>query len=274
MSGHWHFRFPIVALFLVFPAIASTELFQYEILSASATWIVVRENIAASPADTAACAYPGLDPSQFVGATVHFIQLSAEAKRGRLVPLPKPASSMVLYTPAPLGGCTTSAEADRRRNEIAARAKDLEVPIPATPPVPVVLGTPVPAKACALMEATPPGRTSCNREFKRVVHAKMIRIAVSLTAIPEAPDEKVCQFVGHRFGVAVQVTGLDFGQIGSGVAPGGFAEHYDCRSQQFNSLRLYMLDRFLVLLGGFRGTNIADNQESPFIVVAPSRAAP
>jgi hypothetical protein len=274
MRGRWHFRVALRALILVSPAMASTELFQYEILGASANWIVVRENIAASAADTAACAYPGLDPSQFVGATVHFIQLPAEAKRGRLVPLPKPASSMALYTPATPGGCTTSADAERRRNEIAARAKDLDVTLPANPPVPVVLGAPVPAKACALMEAASPGRTPCNREFKRVVHEKTIRIAVSLTAIPEAPDEKVCQFVGHRFGVAVQMAGLDFGKMGSGVAPGGFAEHYDCRSQQFNSLRLYLLDRFLVLLGGFGGTNIANSQETPFLIIAPNRLAP
>lgn len=94
---------------------------------------------------------------------------------------------------------------------------------------------------------------------------------MSLTAVPEAPDETLCQFIGHRFGAVIQVAGLNFGGAESSVAPGGFADHYDCRSQQFDPLRLYHLDRYVVLLVGFRGTNIADRDEYPFLLVFPDR---
>lgn len=49
------------------------------------------------------------------------------------------------------------------------------------------------------------------------------------------------------------------------VAPGGFANHYDCRSQQFDLLCLYLLDGFMVLVCSFSGTNIADQNEYPFL---------
>jgi len=65
--------------------------------------------------------------------------------------------------------------------------------------------------------------------------------------------------------------GLDFGKMGSGVAPGGFANHYDCRSQQFNPVRLYSLDDFVVLLGSFSGTNMADRDEYAFFLILPTK---
>jgi hypothetical protein len=264
----------ILAGWLVAPAVCAAG-FQFELLGASDDWIAVRENIPASPTDTTACNYPGLDPSRYVGVRVHFIRLSAEAKRGRAVPLERPAGSMALYTPArPDEGCTSTVDAERRWNEIAAHAKSLGIELPATLPTPVVLGAVVPAKDCVLIGGAPLDTPPCRREFKQVLGGGTIRIAVSLIAIPEAPDESTCQSVGHRFGAAIQVAGFDFGQLGSGVAPGGFVSHYDCRGQQFDALRLYALDHAVVLVGSFSGANIADRDEYPFVVVFPARPAP
>jgi hypothetical protein len=254
-------------------AAVSTAVFQYEVLGVSDDWIVVRENIAASAADTAACRYPNLDPSEHTGARVHFVRLSAEAKRGRLAPLTKPDRSVTIYAPGRSGqACTSAGEAEQRWREITAHAKELGVSLSEKRPVPVVLGTAVPAKSCVLIGSVSGAGPPCRRVFRQIVKGATIRIAVSLTAIPEAPDERSCQFVGHRFGVAIQVAGLDFGAMGA-AAPGGFADHYDCRGQQFNPLRLYSFDRVTVLVGGFRGTNIADREEHPFLVIIAARPA-
>jgi hypothetical protein len=67
---------------LLCPIVASAAVFQFEVLGVSDDWIAVRENIPVLPTDTDACRYPGLDPSLYTGATVHFYPLSAEAKRG------------------------------------------------------------------------------------------------------------------------------------------------------------------------------------------------
>lgn len=257
----------------VTPASVGTA-FQFEVLGASDDWIVVRENIPASASDTAACSYPALDPSEFVATVVHFFPLSAEAKRGRLVPLEKPESQMTLYARGHLGeGCTSASDADRQWREITDHAKSLGVEIPSKSPAEIVLGEPVPAKVCVLLESNTIDKPPCLREFKHTLKAGAIRIAVSLTAIPEAPEKgkRSCQFVGHRFGVTIQVAGLDFGEMGSGVAPGGFANHYDCRSQQFDPLRLYLVNDLFVLVGGFSGTNIADRNEYPFVLIFHSK---
>lgn len=264
----------MVAALLIAPAVECAAVFQFEILGVSDNWIMIRENIPVSEADTAACSYPGLDPSRYVGATVHFFALSAEAKRGVLVPLEKPESSVALYATTRHGeGCTSASDAERRWRELTDHAKTLGIEVPTTSPAAVVLGEPVPAKACVLLGNTPIDKPPCRREFKHLLKKGAIQIVVSLTAVPGAPDERVCQFVGHRFGVAIQVAGLDFGKQGSGVAPGGFANHYDCRSQQFDPLRLYVLDGTAVLLGGFSGTNIADRNEFPFVMIFPTRPA-
>lgn len=275
MRTHWRLLAVLSAVWVIAPAIACAAAFQFEILGVSDDWLMVRENIPASPSDTTACSYPGLDPSQYVGARVHFVPLPAEAKRGRLVMLEKPANSMTLYAPERSGaGCTSASDAEKRWSEIAARAKNLGIALWATPPAALVLGAAVPAKACVLLGEAPSDRPPCRREFKHALKEGTIRIGVSLTAVPEAPDPRLCQYVGHRFGVAIQVAGLDFEKMESGVAPGGFANHYACRSQQFNPLRLYPLDRFLVVIGGFAGTSIADRDEYPFVVIVPARLTP
>jgi hypothetical protein len=267
-------NFALPAMLVLVPAAACAAAFQFEAIGASDSWIVIRENIPASPADTAACSYPGLDPSEYVGVMVRFMRLSPEAKRGRLVPLDMQGRSMTLYTPARRReDCTSSAEADRRWREIDLHAKSLGAGLSAAPPTPVVLGEAVPAKACVLIGGAATAKSPCRRVFTHPLKGGPIRIAVSLAAVPEAPDLRSCQFVGHRFGAAIQVAGLNFATMDSGIAPGGFAGHYDCRAQQFNPLRLYLLDQFMVLLGGFRGTNIADRDEHPFLVVFPVRPA-
>jgi hypothetical protein len=241
------------------------------VLGVSEDWLVVRENLPSRAADTAACAYPGLDSTQYVGATVHFFQRSDEDRRGRLVPLEKAAESLVLYARGRLGeGCSSEAEGKKNWSEIAAHAGSLRVTLAAATRAPAVLGAAVPDKACILLNAAALDKPPCRREFPRPLKAGAIRIAVSLAAIPEAPDPSTCQFAGYRFGGAIAVEGFNFGKFESRMAPGGFAEHYDCRCQQFDPLRLYALDETMVLVGGFSGTNMADRSEHPFVIIFPA----
>jgi hypothetical protein len=265
----------LAAAFALASAAPCAELFQFEVLGASNEWVVIRENIPALPADTAACTYPGLDPSKYVGVRVHFVRLTPEARFGRLFTPELPADSPVLYTPRRgAGACTSRADADRQWSAIVGRAKTSGVHLSEKGPVPVVLGAAVPAKACALLGGSVTQSTPCRRVFKHRMRDGGIEIGVVLTAIPEAPDKKSCQFVGHRLGAAIQVAGLDFGTMESGVAPGGFATHYDCRNQEFEPLRLYVLGAMAVLIGGFRGASIADRDAYPFILTFPSQPAP
>jgi len=273
-----HGRLPtIIQVFLaiiIIPVMANAAVSRYEVLGVSDDWIMVRENIPASSADTAACTYPKLDPSEYIGATVHFYPLSSEAKRGRLLLLEKPESSLTLYAPSRSGdACTSPTEANRLWSEIVARATSLGIAKSATPPAPVVVGAAVPSKSCVLLDGASVDRSTCRREFKHKLKGGPIRIGVSLIAVPEAPDEKTCQFVGHRFGVVIQVAGLDFGEMESGMAPGGFANHYDCRPQQFDPMRLYQFERFVVLVAGFSGTAIAGKGNAPFVLIVPTQPA-
>jgi hypothetical protein len=182
----------------------------------------------------------------------------------------------MLYDPAKTeAGCTSADEARRRWADILARAKDLEIDLPASPRAlsPVVFGAAIPAKECILARGAAPG-TRCRQVYKHRFTAGLIEMTVALIAIPEAPDRSVCQFAGHRFGAAIQVTGFDFGKMEAEAAPGGFANRYDCRSLQFSPLRLSLSGATAVLLGSFRAANIADRDEYPFLVVVPVRPAP
>jgi len=274
MMDRYRLSLVLLVSLLTSPAEAARAVFQFEALGAFDDWVVIRENIPASPSDTNACRYPGLDPSEYVGAVVHFVQLPAEAKRGRLLQLDTFENSITIYARGRDGeGCTSAGDAERHWSEVSTRASSLGITLSASPPPPLVFGAPVPAKSCVLIHDGGMDRHPCESVFKYLLDGKAIQIAVSLTAVPEAPDGRSCQFVGHRFGAVIQVAGLDFGTMGS-VAPGGFTNHYDCRSQQFDPLRLYRLGGSLVLIGGFCGTNIADRGEHPFLVVFPTRPAP
>jgi hypothetical protein len=246
--------------------------FQFELLGATTDWVIVRENIPATSADTAACAYPRLDPSEHVGVTVRFLPLPPPAQRGRLMPVEAGDTPMPLYSPSRRGSpCTTAAEAQQRWAAIVARAARVGIELRADPLVPIVLGAPVPATACVLLRRGTARPAQCSAVYTRQIDGQRFRIAVSLAAVPEAPDGAACQYAGHRFSAALQVDGLDFGAAGSEVAPGGLADHYDCRGQQFEPLRLYAGGGVAVLLGGFRGTNIADRATYPFVIVFPTR---
>ena len=249
--------------------VAYAAVFQFEVLAISDDWIVIRENVPASPADTAACRYPGLDPSEYVGVKVLFVRLPPEAKRGQLVPLAAPESSLTISEPR--GACTSAADAEQRWRQAAERAKNLGTEWRAKPPVAAVLTAAVPARTCSVIGGAV-GRPPCLRVVRQRLHASSIQIGVSLAAVPQSPDERVCQFVGHRYIAVLQVAGPNFGTQGT-VAPGGSTEHYDCRGQQFQPLRFYDLDRFAVVVGGFGGTNIADRIEHAFLLIFPTRPA-
>jgi hypothetical protein len=263
---------------LVFGASAAWAApFQFEVIGASSDWVVLRENMRAKDADTAACKYPGLEPSEQVGVRVRFVKLSDAAKHGRLLPLEPASDDSVLpvYDPAPeAAGCTTAAAAAARWKEIHSRAEGLGVTLAEKAPSPAFLGAPVPASSCVLLPGEKHDTKACHASYAQKVAGGPIKIAVALAAVPEAPELKTCQFVGQRLEAAIQVDGLDFGTVGGSAAPGGFADHYDCRAQEFAPLRLYRLEGTAVLLGGFRGTNMADRAEHPFVIVFPTQPAP
>lgn len=252
---------------------AAAAAFQFEVLGASDDWIAIRENIPAAASDTAACSYPRLDPSEQVGVTVHFVRISPEAKRGRLTSFDTSSASMPLYSRGRAGeSCTSAAEAERRLREIVQRAKSLGISVANANPKPsTLLGEAVPAKACVLIGAGGGSGSPCRRVFNQRLKDRTAQIGLSLVAVPEAPDNRSCQFVGYRFEAAIQVSGGDLGTMESGIVPGGLANHYDCRNQQFDPLRLYVFDNYVVLLGSFRGTNIADREEHPFLILFPAR---
>lgn len=166
--------------------------------------------------------------------------------------------------------CTSREEGRERWARIVARAGELGIDLASGKALkPLTLGAAVPDRACVLLGGGAAAR-DCRREFEHALAGKPLRIGVLLIAVPEAPDLATCQLSGLRLGAAVQVQGLDFGQIGAS-APGGFATHYDCRSQQLDPLRLYAVDGALLILGSFRGTSIADHGEHPFFVIARTR---
>lgn len=258
-----------LALAVLAPAVprAATP-FQFEVLGASTDWLVLRENVPVQGDVAEACRYPGIDPSEFLGARVHFVRLSEEAKRGRLTPFAPAEEPMPLFTPTRgPSPCTSRDEGRERWARIVARAGELGIDLASGKALkPVTVGAAVPDRACVLLGGGEAAR-ACRREFDHAVRGQPLRIGVLLTAVPEAPDLATCQLSGLRLGAAVQVTGLDFGQIGAS-APGGFATHHDCRSQQLDPLRLYAIDGGLLVVGSFRGTSLADRGEYPFFVIA------
>jgi len=240
--------------------------FQFEVLGASSDWVVLRENVRAKGDDPAPCKYPGLDPSEQVGVSVRFVKLTPEAKRGKLFELDPAAADKTLpvYAPGPAESCTSAADVESHWRDVRSHAESLGVTLAQKAPAPAVLGAAVPSTACVLI-GDKRDTKSCQKSYPEKVAGGPIKVAVSLSAVPEAPDLKTCQFVGQRFEAAIQVDGLDFGSVGGSGAPGGFANHYDCRSQEFEPLRLYKLDGTAVLMGGFRGTNMADRAAHPFL---------
>jgi hypothetical protein len=252
--------------------LAGAATFQYQVLAASSDWLVLRENLPATSADTAACRYEDLDPSDFVGVRVHFLRLSAEAQRGGAMLVASPEATVDVLSARRDGqSCTDTEEARVRWDRVAERARSFGLSLPRPAVVPQVLGRPVPAARCEVLAGG--AGAPC-----RVVHGVRVRggplrIAVSLMSVPIAADEKTCQFVGHRLAAVVQVAGLDFGRIGR-PAPGGVMAHSDCRAQQFQPLRLFDFGDLAVLLATVRGANIADRSERAFVMVFPTRVQP
>jgi hypothetical protein len=267
--------FFLLVAWLASASAASAATSQFELIGASREWLVVRENVPAKPSDLAACRYPGLDPSQYVGARVLFVRLSDGAKRGKVFEIvPRDAVTTLPWYAADGSGknCSSPAEAGENRKAIVARAQALGVTVGDTPLTPAVLGAAVAARACLLSAAAYSG-PPCRSTYTPSLGTSKIRITIALTAVPEAPDPGICQFNGHRLGAAIQIAGLDFATEGSESAPGGFVDHYDCRGQQLLPWRLYRLNDVAVLLGAFQGTNIADRGEYPFAIVFPTRVA-
>ncbi|HYP15084.1 MAG TPA: hypothetical protein VEQ63_14240 [Bryobacteraceae bacterium] len=257
-----------ILLLAVVSSVAPAAVFQYELLGRSDEWLVIRENIPTSGSEKSACTYPRLDPSEYSGVRVHFVRVTADAKLAKLIRLETSTDSMAHYAPGPNGqACTSAAEAQEHWKAISARAQSLGIDLPGAAPAPVILGKAVDAKSCSLAGAE---RVPCRRLHRQQFQSGPIQIAVLLTAVAQSPDNQTCQFVGHRFGAAIQVTGLEFGSQPGSLAPGGFADHYDCRSQEFRPMRLYVMGGAAVLIASFKGTNIADRDEYPFFLVFPT----
>lgn len=252
--------------------LAGAATFQFQVLAASTDWLVLRENLPSTAADTAACRYDGLDPSDHVGVRVHFVRLPAEAQRGAAVRVGPAQTSVEVLSPRRDGSaCTGADEARTRWARVAERAGALGLALPQPAAVPQLLGRAVPAARCEVLAGN--AGAPCRAVLAARVRGGALRIGVALASVPVAPDEKTCQFVGHRMAAVVQVAGLDFGRMGR-PAPGGVIDHVDCRAQQFQPLRLVDLGELAVLLATFRGASIADRGETAFVMVFPTRAMP
>lgn len=242
---------------------------RFEIMGSSEDWIAVRENVADRGHEPAKrCGYPGLADS-IVGQSIHFLELTEPMKRGRIVELDAFAASYEIFAaPGADGGCTDSATSKSRRTAAHRFAAEHEVELaPKASPL-AILGEPIRSDSCEALERTQsPG--DCGRLFELTVDGKPLRIARSLLAVPEAPDYVTCQFMGHRFLAALQVSWLGLAKYGALSAPGGFVSHYDCRPQLFLPLQVYESDELISILLAFRGENVADWSEHVSILVFP-----
>jgi hypothetical protein len=241
---------------------------QLELIGASDEWLAFRENIHDAREPLADCGYAGLSGGARA-MKLHFVKLPEAHKRGDLLAVARFDSSFAIYEPArDAAACTPRDVAAKRRRDAEAFASSIGIAL-ARPVRPLAtFGSAVPAKACEAMRKRS-GAAGCDASYAARIDGKPIRIARVLTAVPRAPDYNTCQFLGHRFMLAVQVAWLDLGQPESESVPGGFAEHYDCRAQLFMPLRLYALPDHVILLASFRGDNIADWSEYPHVIVMP-----
>jgi hypothetical protein len=241
---------------------------QLELIGASDEWLAFRENIRDAHEPLVDCGYAGLS-----GGTramkLHFVKLPEAHRRGDLVALARFDSSFAVYEPASDSArCTARDVSARRRRDADAFASGRGITLARAVKPLATFGTAVPAKACEPMrKSTAVG--VCDASYRARIDGKPIRIARVLTAVPRTPDYTTCQFLGHRFMVAVQVAWLDLGEPESESVPGGYAEHYDCRAQLFMPMRLYALPDRVILLATFRGDNIADRSEYPHVIVMP-----
>ena len=241
---------------------------QFELAGASDEWLACRETIRDAREPLADCGYAGLS-GRARGMKLHFLRLSEAYKSGDLVAVARFDSSFAIYEPASDAPACTSRDISARRRR-AAEAFASNVGITISQPVKplAVFGSAVSAKACEPMKKRSAAGV-CDASYMARIDGKPIRIARLLTAVPRAPDYNTCQFLGHRFMLAVQVSWLDLGEPESRSVPGGFAEHYDCRAQLFMPIRLYALPDQVILLASFRGDNIADWSEYPHVIVMP-----
>jgi hypothetical protein len=250
------------------PSKPSTPAPQFELAGASDDWLLFRESIRDAREPLADCNYPGLSGGTR-GLKLHFLKLSEAHKSGDLVPVARFDSSFAIYQPAgDASACTSPDISARRRRAAEAFASSVGVTISQSIRPLAVFGSAVSAKACEPLKKRL-AASACDASYTGRIDGKPIRIARLLTAVPRAPDYNTCQFLGHRFMVAVQVSWLDLGEPESRSVPGGFAEHYDCRPQLFMPIQLYALPDQVVLLASFRGDNVADRSEYPHVIVMP-----
>jgi len=243
---------------------------QFELIGASEEWLAFRENIQEAHEPLADCRYPGLSAATRA-MRVHFVRLSEPDKRGELVQIDRFDQSFTIYEPtSDATGCTSQELSEQRRKQADAFALKHGFAI-SNPIHPLVaFGSVVQAEACEAAKKVV-GHTGCDERYEAKIDGQPIRLARILTAVPRAPDYVTCQFVGHRFVLGLQVSWLDLGTAESLYAPGGFAEHYDCRAQSFMPIRLYALPEIIIVLASFRGDNIADFNEHLSVIVMPRK---
>lgn len=241
---------------------------QFEVIGASETWLAFREQLPLAHETVQECGYPGVPPSA-AGVAVHFLALSDRHAGGALVKVEAFDTTIVIYQRAGSAAeCTPRATSELRWKQAEAFAdrNDLTLLTDARPVA--SLGAAVRAEACeALMKVRE--KRPCDAFHEISIEGEPLQLAVLLTAVPQLPDLETCQFTGHRFVAALQVKWMDLGEFGSLAAPGGFADHYDCRAQLFMPVLVYALADWIVVLASFRGDNMADAREYPHVIVMP-----
>jgi hypothetical protein len=283
MAGNTTSRLDAVKFSLIFTVFcllaipANTFAAQFEIIGASDAWIALWENVPPTPDALDSCAYGALEAGAAIGVKIHFVRVSPEMKRGILSSVGPFDSSFTFYEPAKnRGGCTSAEMATKNWNDIEVFANQQGVRVSKAPKVRSLFGSPIPANACTLfdkLKSTQNASKTCNHVQETTIDGQRLTVAWSLVSIPEAAEESKCQFIGHRFGAALQVKWLNSDAFGSRAVPGGLIAHFDCRPQLFMPIRLYVFEERIVLMASFKGDNIADHNEYPSILALSRQAS-
>ena len=202
-----------------------------------------------------------------------FYKLGAHQLRGELFNGDKPSKTFTIYEPFTHSkDCVSKEEAKERIKKAKAFAKANGLIFNVNNIALNEFGLVVKAEDCeAKNKIVQTLESSCDFSGSTTIDGQPLQISVVQTSIPQAPNPEHCQFFGHRFVIALQVSWRDFGQFESDSAPGGVAQHYDCREQVTLPLRLYAFDQVVMIIGGFKGANIADRRTYPFVVIMPRR---
>ena len=257
----------VAVLFSVYSCCAFS--FQYEIVSATGNYIVLKEYVKINENDKTPCQYADLDSSLYQGDVIHLINMQ-KIRHGKVLYPLHYDESFALHEPRDTQmGCLNNKEVQLNIDKLQKILSSKGVDINSKPIKQLLIGAGITDRQCSYLSGKVSNLAKCHYKYETLIDKHALKIFVDLYALSEYPDLSVCQFIGYRFGAAIQIKWLDFGATESPAAPAGFVDHYDCRRQKFLPLRLSVFEDDIILLGSFQGDNIADSAEHAFIIAFP-----